>query len=30
MGTQAAVLELSRGEVILDKLKWRYAVKGVR
>lgn len=27
MGTQAAVLELSRGEAILDKLKWRYAVK---
>src|SRR5512132_3702952 len=27
VGTQAAVLELSRGEAILDKLKWRYAVK---
>lgn len=27
MGTQAAILELSRSEAILDKLKWRYAVK---
>lgn len=27
MGAQTAVLERSRGEAILDKLKWRYAVK---
>ncbi len=27
MGTQATVLKLSRGEAILDRLNWRYAVK---
>lgn len=27
MGTQATVLDRSQGEAILDKLKWRYAVK---
>ena len=27
MGTQAAILELSRGESVIDSLEWRYAVK---